>query len=107
MSSDAPRARQEWRGLCLPQHLDGGLSWVDSGVPDNNVDAGRVVVLPYLGDLAERVRSHGDEVLAAPALLGGPAGMVTTAESTGPDWVNDEGRARGVLGRAGRLGITR
>ena len=31
------------------------------------MDAGRVVVLPYLGDLPERVGSHGDHVLAAPA----------------------------------------
>ena len=42
------------------------LDEVDSGVPDNDVDAGRVVVLPYLGDLPEGVRCHGDHVLAPP-----------------------------------------
>lgn len=50
-----------------PRIWTAGLGEVDSGVPDNNLDAGRVVVLPYLGDLAERVGSHGDHVLAAPA----------------------------------------
>jgi hypothetical protein len=42
------------------------LGEVDSGVPDDDVDAGRVVVLPYLDDLPERVGSHSDHVLAAP-----------------------------------------
>jgi hypothetical protein len=31
------------------------------------VNAGRVVVLPYLGDLPERVGCHGEQVLAAAA----------------------------------------
>src|SRR5215207_1028023 len=44
-----------------------GLDEVDSGVPDNDVDVGRVVVLPYFGDLPECVGCHGDQVLAAAA----------------------------------------
>jgi hypothetical protein len=44
-----------------------GLAEVDSGIPDNDVDTGRVVVLPHFGDLPERVGSHGDHILAAQA----------------------------------------
>jgi hypothetical protein len=51
--------------LVYPSIWMRGSDEVDSGVPDNDVDVGRVVVLLYFGDLPECVGCHGDQVLAA------------------------------------------
>jgi hypothetical protein len=66
MSSDAPALAKNGAHCAYPSIWTACLAEVDSDVPDNDVDAGRVVVLPYLADLTERVGSHGDHVLAAP-----------------------------------------
>ena len=65
-ASDAPALEKNGPDCAYPS-IWTPLDEVDSGVPDNDVDAGRIVVLPYLGDLPECVGCHGDQVLAAPA----------------------------------------
>ena len=67
MSSDVPALAKNGADCAYSSIWTAGLAEVDSGVPDNDVDAARVVVLPHLDDLPERVGSHGDQVLAAPA----------------------------------------